>query len=712
METALIFLGGLGAGAALLLGFASRVFYVKEDPRIGEVENELPGANCGGCGYAGCRAAAEAVVGGKAPANVCVIGGFDVAAAVGAIMGLKVEAREPELAQTSCTYGLAEADPIYTYSGADDCRSAVALFGGAKLCPVGCIGLGSCVKACNFDAVEIGPRHLPVFNAHNCVGCGACVEACPKDIIALTSNSHRFVAEYRTDECTAPCQRACPTGIDIPDYIRAIKEGQFEEALRIIKEKCPLPLVCGRICPAPCEFDCRRNLAADEPVGINPLKRFVADYEMLTGKHVNPYKNPDSGQRVAVVGAGTEGLTASYYLARLGHDVTLLEAKPQLGGILRYVISPGRLPDATLDHEIESILAMGIEARTGAVLGRDFTIHSLLADGHDCVLLTTGGHDSRKILRPGDGGEQLVPGVHLMLDFLRAAGREDRVKVGEDRVKVGERVLIVGGAARARETALACLRLGAKEVVILTPEGAPDLPAELQEKKALRNLGIEVRAAASVAGLWGDGDRLCGVTTQQRPPVDGLPPDIAILKADTLIAAAGRLPELVFAPVPSAAKADEEDLPEADREAFNEAGDVLGVRPTWRTVEIFRTFPGADTAGIFSSPEAGRVSDASAVVKAILSGRRVVRGIQQHLSGSPITALPHLAMETDEILNVDTVEDVPPMPRQAPPTPPPEPSTDADWTAPEEITGLREAEAVKEADRCLQCGLICYKKAQ
>ncbi|MCK4305862.1 MAG: 4Fe-4S dicluster domain-containing protein, partial [Candidatus Eisenbacteria sp.] len=381
MAIALVFLGGLGALAAIVLGVASRIFYVKEDPLIGAVENALPGANCGGCGYAGCRACAEAIVARKAEANVCVVGGLETAVAVGAVMGIKVEAKEPELAQTSCTYGSEDADLIYRYNGAMDCHAAVALFGGSKLCPIGCIGLGSCVKACQFDALSIGDDHLPRFNPNNCVGCGACAKACPKGIISLTSSTRRILDEYNSDECTAPCQRACPTGIDIPGYIREIKHGRFEEALRIIKEKCPLPLICGRICPAPCELDCRRHLAEDEPVGINPLKRFVADYELRTGKHINPYKNPDSGKRTAVIGAGAEGLTVAYYLARLGHAPTLFEAKPELGGILRYVISDGRLPDGVLDHEIKGILEMGVTAQTEKVLGRDFTVASLLEDG-------------------------------------------------------------------------------------------------------------------------------------------------------------------------------------------------------------------------------------------------------------------------------------------------------------------------------------------
>lgn len=701
MVTALIFMGGLGAAAALLLGVASRAFYVKEDPLIGEVENALPGANCGGCGFPGCRAAAEAIVAGKADAGVCVAGGFDTAVAVGAVMGVKVVAREPDLASTTCTFGTDEADLRYVYNGAKDCQAAMQLYGGSKVCPIGCIGLGSCVKACNFDALTIGADNLPKFNPKKCVGCGACVTACPKSIIGLTSTTRRMQAEYTAAQCTAPCQRGCPTGIDIPRYIRAIRHGLPEEALRVIKERCPLPLICGRICPAPCEFDCRRNLAADEPVGINPLKRFAADYEMATGKHINPYKNSESGRRVAVIGAGAEGLTASYYLARLGHETTLYEAKPKLGGILRYVISDGRLPDEILDHEIKSILEMGVEAHTEKLLGRDFTIGSLIEDGFDAILLATGGFDSRKVLgTQGDGRPELVPGLHLLFDLLEAKA-QDRMP------DLGRHVLIAGTTPESATLAQDFLRLGAEKVTIVAHCEEELLPADLQETRALAREGIFVRAAMQVTGLWGAGDRLVGATIAPTYPRPGEPP-AETLAVDTLIAAEGRIPELVIAPI----KLEVEEGETSDAEIFASEFAALGSQPTWRSVPTFLTLPSRNGHGIFTPPEPGRISDASAVVKAIVSGRRLVRGIHQHLGGSAVEPIDNLAIDADEILNIDAVHSVTAAPRQGEDPSIREPSTPDDWITANELPGLTEAEAKQEAERCLQCGLICYTKDQ
>ena len=395
----ILVMGGLGVVIGIGLALASKLFYVYVDPKIEAVEEALPGANCGGCGLPGCSSNAVAIVNGKAAASSCVAGGPDVAAEIASIMGVVVTLKEAEIAAPGCSYGVQDADLKFLYGGIHDCRAADMLHGGTKVCPIGCLGLGTCVRACPFGALSMGPDNLPVVDPALCTGCGTCERICPKHIITLSSTSERFISEYVADECTAPCQRTCPTGINIPGFIQEIQRGNYEAALAIIKEKCPLPLICGYICPAPCELECRRNLI-DEAIAINPLKRFVSDQEMVTGKHLDSYKAPANGHKIAIVGGGAEGLTTSYYLARLGYAPTIFEAKPELGGILRYVIAEDRLPRRVLDHEIKGILEIGVEAKTNMVMGRDFSVDSLLSEGFDAVILTKGGFDSRKILQP------------------------------------------------------------------------------------------------------------------------------------------------------------------------------------------------------------------------------------------------------------------------------------------------------------------------
>ena len=366
-----IAIGGLGVVAALGLGVAARVFYVESDPIAEAIEEALPGANCGGCGFAGCSGAAEAIAAGNSAPSVCVAGGAEVNALVSAIMGVEVKETEPQIAQVGCRYPVKRADVKYSYEGLSDCRAAVMMAGGPKHCPVGCIGLGSCVKACPFDALSIGPDDLPVVDPYKCTGCGNCVRTCPVNIMQLTSVTDRILGEYTTDHCTAPCQRTCPAGINIPEQIRLTALGDYAGALGVIKERNPLPLICGRICPHPCELACRRNLS-DEPVGINPLKRFVSDWERENGQRLNLYKAPPSGKKIAIIGGGAEGLSAGWFLARLGHSPAIFESQSKLGGILRTVIPASRLPRDVLDWEIDGILEMGVEARTKQALGKGF----------------------------------------------------------------------------------------------------------------------------------------------------------------------------------------------------------------------------------------------------------------------------------------------------------------------------------------------------
>ena len=179
MLTAAIALGSIGLVCAVGLGLAAKFFYVEVDPVVAAVEEALPGANCGGCGFAGCSAAAEAIAAGAAPPNVCVASNAETHAEVAAIVGAAIEEREPELANSMCTYSAAEAETVFEYDGVADCRAAILLYAGQKKCDVGCLGLGSCVKACPFDALVIGPQGLPVVDSDRCTGCGTCVRICP-----------------------------------------------------------------------------------------------------------------------------------------------------------------------------------------------------------------------------------------------------------------------------------------------------------------------------------------------------------------------------------------------------------------------------------------------------------------------------------------------------------------------------------------------------
>jgi len=332
---------------------------------------------------------------------------------------------------------------------------------------------------------------------------------------------------------------------------------------------------------------------------------------------------------------------------------------------------------------------MGVEARCEQRLGRDFSLSSLMSEGFDLVAFCSGGYDSRKLLPGGPAPLASVPGLHLMIDLL-AAGEAAAADL-----KVGRKVVIVDGLNRALAMARQCLAAGADEVCIASGRPFTHWPEELQDAEALAAEAIHLHPEHVVAALGGRGDRLTTLVLEDVGSEDPAAPGRLHHDVDTLILGIGRLPELVFQRV---------DLPLADAPDAPQPGEG----PLWQTIETFRTLPFSGGNGIFSSPEPGRVSDSTAVVKSMLSGRRLVRGLQQHLLQGQVERLPLAVAEAKSVLDVDGVEKVPVSPRQRPSDE--VVGIENDWLTLQEIPGLDEAAARREAARCLACGLICYQK--
>jgi NADPH-dependent glutamate synthase beta subunit-like oxidoreductase len=678
MIIGLLVLGGLGALCGFGLALASKVFYVYVDPKIEAVTEALPGANCGGCGFAGCGANAEAIVKGKSSAVSCVAGGPDVAAAIAALLGVSVGAREPVVARAGCTYGVQNADLKFLYEGVRDCRAAVLLSGGSKVCPIGCVGLGTCARACPFGALSMGPDNLPVVNLAKCTGCGTCERICPKSIITLTSNTRRVGREYTLDQCTAPCQRACPAGIEIPVYIRKIREGDPLGAVQVIKETNPFPLVCGRICVHPCEYECRRTLV-DEPVAINHLKRYAADYEMRSGRRVQIPRAPETGKRVAVVGGGAEGLTAAYFLNRVGHDAVVYEGSPRLGGLLRTGIAETRLPQDVLDWEIVGILDAGVQAKTNRKLGKDFTVESLLKDGFDAVFVATGGWDTQL---PEKERDKALPGVQLLLDFVLKQKAGEKPGLGKD-------VMILGGGKAALEAARQCIREGAKSVRIVMRKPRNQSAYAEKDIADAEQEGVRFHFLSALTKMMGEGSAMTQVEVV-RPSPDGTEQQRKIVPVDILLTGSGRFPELIYV-----ARKAEEGAPQQDA--------IL-----WETLTPYPSPFAGEDIGIFRPGEV--TSDYKAVVEAIGAGRRAANSVHKFLAGNRVEAPVRMIRKTTQVLTLKQIEPVASSRRVAMP----EISEERRVLEPnaEIATGYSREQALEESKRCLQCGLICYRRME
>jgi NADPH-dependent glutamate synthase beta subunit-like oxidoreductase len=684
MLDAVFMMGGLGLVVGAGLAVASKIFYVYVDPKVLAIEDALPGANCGGCGLPGCSANAEAIVAGRAAPNSCVAAGMETAVQIAGILGVSVEAKEPDIARPGCSYGVAVADTKFIYDGLTDCRAAALLNGGMKVCTIGCLGLGTCAQVCPFNAIVMGENGLPVVDPKKCTGCGTCERACPKHIITLSSVTRRILREYTLDECTTPCQRACPAGINIYEYIRQISLGNYHQSVQVIKERNPFPAVIGRICPRPCEDHCRRQLV-DEPVAINYLKRFAADYEVAQHKRIQPFKAPETGRKVAVVGGGVEGLSAAFFLARLGHGPTVYESSAKLGGLLRSAIAAYRLPDDILQWDIDGILEMGVQAETHMALGKNITVETLLREGFEAVLTALGGWDSRLARGAVNELESPVPGCFLLLDVIRQL-RGQTPSLPECR-----KAVVYGGDQLAAEAARGLKGRGAQQVTLIYRQSATRVGLEASELEALISQGIEVRFQCGVVRLYGENQRLTGLDLAD---MEGNPPEH--VEADMLVLSSGRFPELIFF------RARQEPGSSEDAEADTAAAATESpVR--WVAVDPYKAPAFYTETGLLA--EGDPFTDYSAAIRAIGAGRRAAASVHEIMYGVPLELPEDVVTPDSPVQDVDQVEHVPESHRNIMPLCEKDPSQ-----CREIELGFEEHTARSEAGRCLQCGLICYRR--
>ncbi len=467
-------------------------------------------------------------------------------------------------------------------------------------------------------------RKSPFVDWDKCTGCALCEEGCPVILPnefdqGLGKRKAIFVPfpqavpkKYTIDKreerpCKAACQDACPVHTNVLGYARLIAEGEFQAAYRLIRDTNPLPSVCGRVCYAPCEEACNRG-QIDEPIAIRDLKRFAADQVNIEELEVRTVTK--TGKKVAIVGSGPAGLAAANDLALKGHDVTILEALPEPGGMLRVGIPEYRLPRDILRREIDYIRRLGVEIKTGVRVGRDITVNELKKD-YNALFIATGAHGG---MRLGVEGEEL-PGVMEGIGFLRA------VNLGE-KVEAGRKVAVLGGGNTAVDCARIAKRLGGKEVKIVYRRSRAEMPASAEEIAAVEEEGIGIEFLTTPTRFFAENGRLAGMECIRmelgEPDASGRPRPVPVkgseftTPVDTVIAALGQVPETEFI-------------------------KGLGVSLSGRgNIEIDTRSQVTNIEGVFAGGDA--VTGPAFVIDAIAAGKRAARSIERYLKGEPLEA--------------------------------------------------------------------------
>ncbi len=488
----------------------------------------------------------------------------------------------------------------------------------------------------------------------------------------------QLLCDHNAD-CVAPCVQTCPANIDIQTYLSHVADGNYEAAVRVIKDRNPFPSVCGRVCPHPCESECRRSLA-DEPGAINYVKRFAADWHMARDEPWVPRGAEPSGKRLAIVGAGPSGLSAAYYAAIAGHDVTVFERRSWPGGMMRYGIPEYRLPKATLDKEIALIESLGVKIITRKALGTHINLEDLKRD-FDAVYLAIGSWRASPLRIDGEDSE----GVWLGIQYLEQVYKEIEIPLGKT-------VLVIGGGNTAIDCARTALRKGAEHVKLVYRRTRDEMPAQaIEVEEALRE-GIEMVFLTSQERIsteggtkklhclrmeLGEPDR----SGRRRPlPVDG---SDFVIECDTIIGAIGQSTDTGFL---------YNDLPVR----LNKWGDIDIDGNTMQSSET-KIFAGGDC-----------VTGPATVIQAVAAGRRAAAAIDEFVMRGYVRPSQEdysCSRGSLEDLPRDEFERIPRLTRahlgELEPA-------DRVHSFVEVESGLTEEEARAAAARCLKCG--CAKQ--
>lgn len=472
----------------------------------------------------------------------------------------------------------------------------------------------------NIPTLCYGPKLPPFGSCFLCVveikGQSRLFPSCSTKVsegMDIQTRSQRVLAARKTclelllsdhyADCFGPCRLNCPADVDIQGYMSLIHLGKFKEAVALIKEKNPLPSVCGRVCTRKCEINCRRNLV-DAPVGIDYLKRYAADQDMIDQMWQPELPEPN-GEKVAIIGGGPAGLTCAYYLVLEGYEPTIFEALPKLGGMLRYGIPEYRLPKEVLDKEINWIIGLGVNVVTNKKLGRDFTMDDLFKQGFKSVFIGLGAQVAKPMQVQNEDAEGVLSGV----EFLKQVEMHTNPEIYG-------RVVVVGGGNTAIDAARTSLRLGAKEVILLYRRTRSEMPANTVEIEAAEHEGVRMEFLAAPVTVNVENNRMKSIrcikmelgepdsSGRRRPvPIEGSEYD---LPCDWVISAIGQEPDLDGV----------------------EGNNKIKVTK-WKTITAKKGTFDTDRPGVFAGGDV--VTGPADAIDAIAAGRLAARAIDKYI---------------------------------------------------------------------------------
>ena len=530
-------------------------------------------------------------------------------------------------------------------------------YGGCSLCVVEAEGSPKLLRACSTVAQD-----------------GQVIYTESERVVRTRKTSIELLMSDHDGDCRGPCVLNCPASVNAQRYVQAIARGDDKEAVRIIKERLPMPACIGRVCPHPCEDGCRRQMV-EESISIAYLKYFAADRVIQAGGYLPP-KAAATGKRVGIIGGGPGGLTAAYYLSLKGHRVTVVDAMPQMGGMLRYGIPEYRLPKRVLDEEVAEIASLGVEMKNNFRIGTDVTFEEF-KNSYDAVVLAIGAWESMPIGCPGEELDGVMGGI----DFLR------QVAMGE-KPAIGDQVAVVGGGNTAMDACRTAVRLGAKEVYVVYRRTEAEMPAEQLEIDEAREEGVIYKFLTNPAEIIGENGRVKEIKLQvmelgepdesgrRRPvPVEG---KFETLPVTCVISAIGQ----------KANVAGFEGI------ELNRKGIISADETSYRT----------SMPGVFAVGDATN-QGASIAIEAIGEARRCAKVVDLYLNGVQVPyQKTYLSVKK---VSPEYFADYIKLPRAKMPTRPPE-ERKHDF---QEINlGFSEAQARAEAARCLDCG--CHDFAE